>query len=110
MTTTALPTANSSSDVSEESLDYLRSRRAHPARGPARPQGVPSRRAGTGAGPWRLTTRYPHECASCRRAVKPDFMEMILARKVWVFCGKPCALEWASTHRGELNPIGERSI
>jgi hypothetical protein len=97
-------------NVIAKTLDKSRSRRAHPAKGPAEPEGVPSVRTGTGAVPWRLTTRHLHGCTSCRRAVNPEFMEIIVARNVWVFCGKPCALEWEGAHRGKsLNPGGVRS-
>jgi hypothetical protein len=33
----------------------------------------------------RLSTRRPPRCVHCRRSVNPEFMEVTLYRKLWVF-------------------------
>jgi hypothetical protein len=47
---------------------------------------------------WRLTTRHPPNCSRCRHYVNPEFMEIMVDRKVWVFCGKRCRLQWKAEH------------
>jgi hypothetical protein len=46
----------------------------------------------------RLTTQSPPNCSLCRHRVNPEFIEIMVDRKVWVFCGKRCRLQWKAEH------------
>jgi len=47
---------------------------------------------------WRLTTQRPPRCSLCRHHVNPGSMEIMVDRKVWVFCGRRCRLQWRADH------------
>lgn len=47
---------------------------------------------------WHLMTRNPPACSRCRHHVNPEFVEIRVDRKVWVFCSKYCRLKWDAEH------------
>jgi hypothetical protein len=47
---------------------------------------------------WRLTTQRPPRCSLCHHHVNPGSMEIMVDRKVWVFCGRRCRLLWRADH------------
>jgi hypothetical protein len=49
---------------------------------------------------YSLTTSRPPRCANCRRKVNPEFMQVVVDRKVWVLCGPPCEISWLNRRRG----------
>jgi hypothetical protein len=59
---------------------------------------IPKMDESTSSDTWRLTTQSPPNCSLCRRRVNPEFIEIVVDRKVWVFCGKRCRLQWKAEH------------
>jgi hypothetical protein len=67
---------------------------------------VPKADKSTFSDRWRLTARRPPSCSHCRHHVNPEFMEVMVDRKVWVFCGKRCRRQW----RVERSPLWKADL